>query len=184
MTPVPVGDESMPKFLTATNGNYAAPVMLVTGEINGHGGALFLMPCMETARCPARCDVVESSGAGGVSFVDIIDLTTAGTPVANRFAVPVNLVSTNEIGAYEDGSAGQPIAIGHAEGVTVSGNHPVPGRRPARRERVAHRQRPDADRQPAPGGQHAAERVPHGCRAADAARLQGGLWQLTRTTPT
>jgi hypothetical protein len=37
--------------------------------------------------------------------------------------VSVNLVSTNEVGAFEDGSAGQPIAIGHAEGVTVSGNH-------------------------------------------------------------
>ncbi len=77
-----------------------------------------------TATCPAgQVDLVESSGAGGVSFVDIVDLTTAGTPVASRFAVPVNLVSTNEIGAYEDGTAGQPIAIGHAEGVTVSGNH-------------------------------------------------------------
>jgi hypothetical protein len=122
MTPVPVGDESMPRFLTATNGNYTAPVMLVTGEINGHGGALFLLPSKNTAAAD-QVDVVESSGAGGVSFVDIIDLTGSGVPVASRFAVPVNLVSTNEVGAFEDGSAGQPIAIGHAEGATVSGNH-------------------------------------------------------------
>lgn len=122
MTPVPVGDESMPKFLTATNGNYTAPVMLVTGEINGHGGALFLMPSMNEAAA-GQVDVVESSGAGGVSFVDIIDLTGANVAVASRFAVPVNLVSTNEVGAAEDGSATQPIAIGHAEGATVSGNH-------------------------------------------------------------
>lgn len=122
MTPVPVGDESMPKFLTAVNGNYTAPVMLVTGEINGHGGALLLLPTMNQATA-GQVDVVESSGAGGVSFVDIVDLTTAGTPVANRFAVPVNLVSTNEIGAFENSTPGQPIAIGHAEGVTVSGNH-------------------------------------------------------------
>jgi hypothetical protein len=123
MTPVPVGDESMPKFLTTTGGNYAAPIRLVTGEINGHGGALFLMPSMNTAAAGA-VDAVQSSGAGGVSFVDFIDLLqTSGTPAVNRFAIPVNLVSTNEVGAKEDGSAGQVIAVGHAEGVTVSGNH-------------------------------------------------------------
>jgi hypothetical protein len=125
MTPVPVGDESMPQFLVGdAKGNYTGPVQLVTGEINGHGGALFLMPCMETATCPAdQVDLVESSGAGGVSFVDIKALTGTVAAVTDRFAVPVNLVSTNEVGAYEDGSAGQPIAIGHAEGVTASGNY-------------------------------------------------------------
>jgi len=123
MTPVPVGDEALPKFLTAdTSGNYAAPVMLVTGEINGHGGALFLTASMNTAGS-GEVDAVQSSGAGGVSFVDIIDLTTPAIPVAKRFAVPVNLVSTSEIGAAVDGSPTQAIAIGHSEGVTVSGNH-------------------------------------------------------------
>ncbi|MDP2074660.1 hypothetical protein [Hydrogenophaga sp.] len=123
MTPVPVGDESLPRFLTAdTNGNYAAPVMLVTGEINGHGGALFLLASRDT-RAEGQVDLVQSSGAGGVSYVDVKNLTGAGVAVVNRFAVPVNLVSTNEVGAYEDGTAGQPIAIGHAEGVTVAGNH-------------------------------------------------------------
>ena len=33
MTPVVVGDESMPAFLVATNGNYPTLVMLATGEI-------------------------------------------------------------------------------------------------------------------------------------------------------
>jgi hypothetical protein len=123
MTPVPVGDESLPKYLTAdASGNYAAPVMLVTGEINGHGGALFLLNTRDTTT-EGQVDVVQSSGAGGVSFVDVKDLKGSGVAVANRFAVPVNLVSTNEVGAREDGSPGQPIAIGHAEGVTVSGNH-------------------------------------------------------------
>jgi hypothetical protein len=122
MTPVPVGDESLPAYLVAdANGNYKAPVMLATGEINGHGGALFLMASMNTAAA-GEVDAVQSSGAGGVSFVDFIDLTTQNVAVANRFAVPVNLVSTDEIGAAIDGSATQPIAIGHAEGVTVSGN--------------------------------------------------------------
>ena len=121
MTPVPVGDESMPKFLTAdASGNYTAPVMLVSGEINGHGGSLFMLN--GDTKAAGQVDLVESSGGGGVSFVDIIDLTTADKQVAERFAVPVSLVSTNEVGAAEDGSPTQPIAIGHAEGVTVSGN--------------------------------------------------------------
>ena len=130
MHPVPVGDESLPAFLVPneTSGQYAAPMLLSTGEINGHGGSLFLMPAMNTAATntegDSAVDAVQSSGAGGVSFVDFTVLDQASTtPVAQRFAVPVNLVSTNEIGAAEDGSATQPIAIGHGEGVTVSGNH-------------------------------------------------------------
>ncbi|MDO8449333.1 MAG: hypothetical protein Q7T10_11075 [Rhodoferax sp.] len=122
MTPVVVGDESMPAFLVATNGNYPGPAMLATGEINGHGGALFLMPTRNPAAA-GQVDAVQSSGAGGVSFVDFVNLTSSNVAVANRFAVPVNLVSTNEVGAKIDGSAGEAIAIGHAEGVTVSGNH-------------------------------------------------------------
>jgi hypothetical protein len=124
MTPTTVGDESLPAFLVASSsGNYASPMLLATGEINGHGGALFMMPAGNPA-ASGQVDAVQSSGAGGVSYVDFIDLASgSGTPVANRFAVPVNLVSTNEVGAKEDGSAGQAIAVGHAEGVTVSGNH-------------------------------------------------------------
>jgi hypothetical protein len=122
MHPVVVGDESMPAFVVAdASGNFTAPVMLATGEINGHGGALALMASMNQAAA-GQVDVVESSGAGGVSFVDIINLTGSGIPVTSRFAVPVTLVSTNEIGAFENGTPGQPIAIGHAEGLTVSGN--------------------------------------------------------------
>jgi hypothetical protein len=121
MTPVAVGDEELPKFLTATNGNFTAPVLLVTGEINGHGGALFLLPSrIEDAA--GQVDAVQASGAGGVSFVDVIKLDGAVSNITDRFDVPVNLVSTNEVGAAEDGSFTQPIAIGHTEGVTVSGN--------------------------------------------------------------
>jgi hypothetical protein len=126
MTTVPVGEESLPAFLVVdNNGQYEVPMLLSTGEINGHGGALFLMPCMETSSCLVdQVHAVQSSGAGGVSFVEFIDLDAASTaPLASRFDVPVNLVSTDEIGAFEDGTAGQPIAIGHAEGVKVSGNH-------------------------------------------------------------
>lgn len=125
MHPVVVGDESLPAFLVPdeSSSNYAAPMLLSTGEINGHGGSLFLMPTMDIAAA-GTVDAVQSSGAGGVSFVDFTVLDQESTtPVANRFGVPVNLVSTNEVGAAEDGSATQPIAIGHGEGVTVSGNH-------------------------------------------------------------
>jgi hypothetical protein len=122
MTPVPVGDESMPAFLVGdAKGNYSAPVQLVTGEINGHGGGLFLLPSRNVAAAD-QVDLVESSGAGGVSFVDIRNLTGSVAAVTERFTVPVNLVSTNEVGADENGGT-TAIAIGHGEGVTVSGNH-------------------------------------------------------------
>lgn len=122
MTPIPVGDEALPAFLVAdNNGNFNSPLMLVTGEINGHGGALFLMTGNHAAS--GQVDAVQSSGAGGVSFIDIIDMASPNIAVANRFGIPVNLISTDEVGANIDGSPGQPIAIGHTEGVTVSGDY-------------------------------------------------------------
>jgi hypothetical protein len=127
MTPVPVGDESMPKFLTVdpATGKYTAPVLLVTGEISGHGGALFMMPAAtRDTGAAGQVDLVQSSGGGGVNFVDIKDVTTSSVAVAERFAVPVHLVSTNEVGADENGAAAPgSIAIGHAEGLAVSGNY-------------------------------------------------------------
>ncbi|NPU93735.1 MAG: hypothetical protein HPY82_17620 [Gammaproteobacteria bacterium] len=123
MTPVVVGDESVPAFLVANgSGNYSAPVMLATGELNGHGGALVLNTSGNSAAA-GQVDALQASGAGGVSYVDFVDLINSNVPVANRFAVPVNLVSTNEVGADISGNPGQPIAIGHTEGVTVSGDY-------------------------------------------------------------
>ncbi|HET8710654.1 MAG TPA: hypothetical protein VFM32_04720 [Spongiibacteraceae bacterium] len=122
MTPIVVGDESVPAFLVSSSGNYPAPVLLATGEINGHGGALYLTSNRNVGAA-GQVDAVESSGAGGVSFVDFSDLTTAGVEPANRFAVPASFVSTNEIGAKVDGAAGQAIALGHTGGVTVSGDY-------------------------------------------------------------
>jgi hypothetical protein len=121
MTPVPVGDESLPKFLTDVGGNYDTPVLLTTGEINGHGGTLFIVPNANFAAA-GQVDVVASSTAGGISFVDITDIATPGVAVAARFAVPVHLASTNEVGAAP---AGEPtvVAIGHSQGTTVVGNH-------------------------------------------------------------
>ena len=64
MTPVPVGDESMPRFLIAdASGNFTAPVMLVTGEINGHGGSLFMLADDGCRRCrPGRSGAVLRCG--------------------------------------------------------------------------------------------------------------------------
>jgi len=122
MTPIPVGDEALPAFLVADkSGDFESPLKLVTGEINGHGGALSLMTGNHGEA--GQVDALQASGAGGLSFVDVIDVTTVGVPVANRFDIPVNLVSTDEVGAYIDGTASQPIAIGHTEGVTVSGDY-------------------------------------------------------------
>lgn len=116
MTPVPVGDESMPKFLTFP---YAPPLNLVTGEISGHGGPLFLMSGMNTSAA-GQVDLVQATGAGGVNFIDIKDFN--GATLADRFEVPVHHVSTKEVGAAANGSASQLISIGHAEGITVAGN--------------------------------------------------------------
>lgn len=121
MTPVPVGDESVPKFLTDTGGNYEAPVLLSTGEINGHGGAIFVTPNANFAAA-GQVDLVQSSGAGGVTFIDVADIATPDVAVASRFAVPVHVASTNEIGAAPPGLPTE-VAIGHSEGLTVMGNH-------------------------------------------------------------
>jgi hypothetical protein len=111
----------MPAFLTDVNGNYEAPVLLATGEINGHGGAIFLMPGADVAAA-GQVDVVQSSGAGGVSFIDIKDIATPGVAVAERFAVPVRLASTDEVGAAPPGLPTE-VAIGHTEGLAVMGKH-------------------------------------------------------------
>jgi hypothetical protein len=121
MTPVtPAGsDESIPAFV-AFNGGFASPVLLASGEISGHGGVLFLMPGMDTGAA-GQVDVVQATGAGGLNFIDIKGFS--GAALSDYFEVPVRHVSTAEVGAAADGSATQPMAIGHAEGVTVSGNH-------------------------------------------------------------
>jgi hypothetical protein len=123
MTPVTLSgsDESMPQFVVPdASGKFPAPVLLATGEISGHGGSLFLMPGMNTGAA-GQIDIVQATGAGGLNFIDI--KTFSGAALADYFNVPVRHVSTAEKGAAPDGSASQTIAIGHAEGVTVSGNH-------------------------------------------------------------
>ncbi|HYW91384.1 MAG TPA: hypothetical protein VFA95_02770 [Gammaproteobacteria bacterium] len=120
MTPVPFGDESLPKFLIDNGGTFDSPVLLATGEINSHGGAMFVVPNANFA-APGQVDLVQSAGAGGVNFIDITDLSP-GAALASRYAVPVHLASTNEVGAAPPGEPTE-VAIGHSEGLAVNGNH-------------------------------------------------------------
>lgn len=122
MTPVPVGDESLPRFLVpSAGGAYPAPVLLATGEINGHGGALFMAAGSNTGAA-GQVDIVQSSGAGGVSFLDIVDLATPGKQPSERFSVVAHFASTGEVGAAPEGSPTE-VAIGHTEGLAVQGNY-------------------------------------------------------------
>jgi len=120
MTPVPFGDESLPQFLVDNGGTFDSPVVLATGEINSHGGAMFVMPDAKFAE-QDQVDVVQSAGAGGVNFIDITNLSS-GVPLDQRYSVPVHLASTKEVGAAP---AGEPteVAIGHSEGLAVNGNY-------------------------------------------------------------
>ncbi|MDO8250562.1 MAG: hypothetical protein Q7T78_12725 [Rhodoferax sp.] len=122
MTPVTLSgsDESMPQFVVLNGNAFIAPVEFASGEISGHGGPLFLMPGMNTGAA-GQIDVVQATGAGGLNFIDI--KASSGAALADYFEVPVRHVSSSEVGSGPDGAATQPMAIGHAEGVTVSGNH-------------------------------------------------------------
>ena len=105
----PTEEESLPKWLIET------PAMLATGEISGHGGAMFLMPTMSNTT--GNVDIVQTTGAGGVQFIDLGDLTAP--LMADRFTVPATFASTDEVGAAADGSVGQSMSIGHTAGVTT-----------------------------------------------------------------
>ncbi|MDX1808586.1 MAG: hypothetical protein R3331_03490 [Sulfurospirillaceae bacterium] len=112
MTPVLSGDEEIPTFV------HEAPILLTTGELSGHGNALALTNTFD-ASTSGGVDIVTASGAGGLSFVDVV---ITGSQANNSYTVPVHIPTTNEIGAAPDGSATQEISIGHSEGVTAYGN--------------------------------------------------------------
>ncbi len=105
----PTEEESLPKWLTE------APAMLATGEISGHGGAMFLMPTIDNAT--GNVDIVQTTGAGGVNFIDLGNLGAAA--MADRFSAPVYFPTTSEVGAAADGSATQAMSVGHTGGVTA-----------------------------------------------------------------
>lgn len=107
----PLDNESLPWAF------YQPPAQLATKELYGHGYGLELREPIapDTA---GNVDVLESSGAGGFVFVDVVDLAAAS--MADRFAVTAYFPTTSEIGAAPDGSPTQPISIGHASGIEAS----------------------------------------------------------------
>ncbi len=113
MTPVPLGEEEVPKYI------FEAPVLLHTGEVSGHGNSLLLTSTFDPVAFNGETDVVLAAGGGGLNFIDVL---VAGAQENNDFNVSVHIPTTDEIGAYPDGTPVQEINIGHAEGVTAYGN--------------------------------------------------------------
>lgn len=111
----PTDNESLPAWMFASNG----PALLVSGEISGHGNALFLMPTI--SETTGNIDAVQATGSGGLNFIDIGNL--AETAMEDRFSAPVYFASTDEVGAAADGSATVKMAIGHTQGVTTTGKY-------------------------------------------------------------
>lgn len=109
MTPVPLGEETVPQFI------FDLPVVLTTGEVSGHGNVLAHTNSFDPAGS-GHIDVVLAAGGGGLNFIDI-----HGAPVYD-FGVSVHLPTTDENGAYPDGTPGQEINIGHGEGIAAYGN--------------------------------------------------------------
>lgn len=108
MTPVPLGEESVPAYILEP------PILLTTGELSGHGNEFALTEGFASG-VEGQVDVVISAGGGGVSFVDLG--ITSGNQEENVFTVPVHFATTNEVGAAFDGSPTAEINIGHAAGV-------------------------------------------------------------------
>ena len=110
----PTDNESLPEWL------YQSPTLLLSGEVSGHGNSFVLMPAMDVAN-PDQVDVIMASGGGGISFIDITDLTGN---LANKdgFTVPVHMATTDEVYREADGTTSVGASIGHAAGVATYRN--------------------------------------------------------------
>jgi hypothetical protein len=108
----PLDNESLPRAF------FQAPALLATSELAGHGNDLLVLEPPALAAAGA-VDVLVCSGAGGFVFVDVTSLTAPA--MSARHAVPAWFPTTDEVGAFPDGTPGQPMAIGHTSGVAASG---------------------------------------------------------------
>lgn len=112
MSPIDPDDhESLPTAY------YDTPVVLTTGELNGHGMSLMVMDTVDLDNS-GSLDVLECSGAGGLNFVDI-----AISAIPEGFTIVSVYPTTDEIGAAPDGSPTQLISLGHTMGVDASGGY-------------------------------------------------------------
>ena len=97
-----------------------SPCILSTGELNGHGWDIFVVePYALTSA--GTVDVMMGVGMGGMEFLDV--LSTSDPLMENRFREVCYFPTTDEIGAAVDGSATQPINIGHTDGITSTDRH-------------------------------------------------------------
>ena len=107
----PSDHESLPAWM------YAAPSLIVTGEVGGHGNALAMLSGFDPF---ARgTDLVMAVGGGGMSLVDIVDLGAADP--ADRWKVVRSFATTRERGALANGRSLARVDIGHTQGVVASG---------------------------------------------------------------
>ena len=107
-------NESLPEWL------YQSPVLLLTGEVSGHGNSFVLKPPMNVA-AEGEVDVVMASGGGGISFIDVTDMT-GQLPEKDGFTVPVHMATTDEVYRKVDGTTSVGASIGHSAGVTAYKN--------------------------------------------------------------
>ncbi len=112
MTPFdPNDNESLPKWM------YEVPTLLLSGEVSGHGNSFLLMPSGNVGAA-GEVDVVMTSGGGGLSFIDITELT--GLPRSRCLTIPVHMSTTDEIFREADGSLSlDGASVGHSAGVAV-----------------------------------------------------------------
>ncbi|MFC1589581.1 hypothetical protein ACFL3P_04840 [Pseudomonadota bacterium] len=115
MTPHdPTDNESLPEWL------YQSPTLLLSGEVSGHGNSITLMPSMAVTTA-GEVDVVMASGGGGISFIDVTDLTGL-LPDRDGFTVPVHMATTDEVYREADGTTSVGASIGHSAGVAAYRN--------------------------------------------------------------
>ena len=110
----PNDNESLPTWL------YQSPTLLLSGEVSGHGNSFVLMPDM-VVDDSGTVDVVMASGGGGISFIDVTDLTGGvDNEAKDGFEIPVHMSTTDEIFREADGSLSlDGASVGHSAGVAV-----------------------------------------------------------------
>lgn len=94
---------------------YAAPALLTTGEVGGHGRAVVPLVGANLDAVGGPADLLLLSGAGGMTE---IDLNLLAPVMGERFASLRSFYTTDEVGAAADGSPTAPINIGHTQGAT------------------------------------------------------------------
>jgi len=99
---------------------YQPPCELATRELNGHGYGLALMDNILLSAA-GQIDVLECSTAGGLVFVDVVNIEA--DLMDDRFEIAVAFPSTDEIGAAPDGSATATISLGHTDGIAATENY-------------------------------------------------------------